>query len=166
MKKWLLRSALVVGLLTLTLGILYECATHVGRGWLRGAAFYQDRPTSYWRSAIEAWEDRFESAEAAQRYLRLQTGSTILLFQSPRPTVWARTRSWVGLETANDDEPPAILGAGYLRGPEGEPEPVLAELEADPAMRPYVAHARRQIQLQTDFELQLLPLRCTREPDK
>jgi hypothetical protein len=27
-------------------------------GWLRGEAFYQGRPTSYWRQEIQAWPDR------------------------------------------------------------------------------------------------------------
>lgn len=32
---------------------LYEADTYVGRGWLRGEAFFQGRPTSYWRGLIE-----------------------------------------------------------------------------------------------------------------
>lgn len=53
MKKWLRRILIAAVLVGLTLGILYECATHVGRGWLFGEAFYQGRPTSYWRVLVE-----------------------------------------------------------------------------------------------------------------
>jgi hypothetical protein len=40
----------------LTVAGLYESITHVGRGWLRGEAFYQGRPTSYWAEEIQQWE--------------------------------------------------------------------------------------------------------------
>ncbi len=48
-RTWLLLLA-VVGL---TFAGLYEHVTHAGRGWLRGEAFYQGRPTSYWRVLVE-----------------------------------------------------------------------------------------------------------------
>ena len=53
MKKWPRytgMAALVVGLLYFS---LFEASTHVVRGWLRGEAFYDGRPTSYWRALIE-----------------------------------------------------------------------------------------------------------------
>jgi hypothetical protein len=31
---------------------LYESVTGVGRAWWRGEAFYQYRPTSYWRQKL------------------------------------------------------------------------------------------------------------------
>src|SRR5260221_8805499 len=58
-RTWLLLLA-VVGL---TLAGLYESVTHVGRGWLRGEAFFQARPTSYWRIGIDEWVVDFESPE-------------------------------------------------------------------------------------------------------
>jgi hypothetical protein len=42
-----------VALVGLSSASLYEYTTHVGRGWLRGEAFYEGRPTSYWRHAIK-----------------------------------------------------------------------------------------------------------------
>jgi hypothetical protein len=54
MKKWLRRTLMAAALVGLTLGILYETATRVGRGWLCGEAFFHGRPTSYWRSVIAA----------------------------------------------------------------------------------------------------------------
>ncbi len=44
---------LLLAVIGLAMAGWYEHATHVGRGWLRGEAFYQGRPTSYWRVLIE-----------------------------------------------------------------------------------------------------------------
>jgi hypothetical protein len=58
-KRWR-RIALIVGLLiALTLGGLYEASTYVVRGWLRGEAFFEGRPTSYWRGRCDEWSERF-----------------------------------------------------------------------------------------------------------
>jgi len=54
MKKWLGFAAMSLLLVALAYGIVFEVSTHVGRGWLRGEAFYEGRPTSYWRSVVEA----------------------------------------------------------------------------------------------------------------
>jgi hypothetical protein len=53
-----------VALVGLTLGVLYEVATHVGRGWLRGEAFFEGRPTSYWASRCDEWLERFEDDDS------------------------------------------------------------------------------------------------------
>jgi hypothetical protein len=47
---------LFLGVAGLTFGVLYESATHVGRGWLRGEAFFDGRPTSYWAAELAQWE--------------------------------------------------------------------------------------------------------------
>ena len=65
MKKWLRRFLIAVALVGLILAILYECATHVGRGWLRGEAFFAGRPTSYWRYQIDVWVTNYESRNDA-----------------------------------------------------------------------------------------------------
>jgi hypothetical protein len=70
MKKWLRRILIAAALVALTLGILYELSTHVGRGWLRGEAFYEGRPTSYWRGRCDQWLSRYGSSEAAAAALR------------------------------------------------------------------------------------------------
>ena len=46
MKKWGRRILIAALLIGLTFGILYECATHVGRGWLFGEARSSPRPFS------------------------------------------------------------------------------------------------------------------------
>ena len=56
MRKWLRRGGVVVLLIGLTLGILFETSSHVVRGWLRGEAFYDGRPTSYWRIKLTPWK--------------------------------------------------------------------------------------------------------------
>jgi hypothetical protein len=58
MKKCLRRILIAVIVIGLTLAGLYEYATHVGRGWLRGEAFFDGRPTSWWRQELEQWEIR------------------------------------------------------------------------------------------------------------
>jgi len=63
-RTWLLLLA-VVGL---TFASLYESVTHVGRGWLRGEAFFDGRPTSYWVTRCDEWLERFESPEDATRW--------------------------------------------------------------------------------------------------
>lgn len=54
MKKWARRFAMISLVAALAIGVGYETSTHVLRGWLCGDAFYDGRPTSFWRSVIEA----------------------------------------------------------------------------------------------------------------
>src|SRR5258705_201896 len=49
-----------VAALALVAGVLYEASTHVARGWLRGEAFYDGRPTSYWRERCDEYIQRFD----------------------------------------------------------------------------------------------------------
>jgi hypothetical protein len=51
-RRWLLGTAF--GLVVLV--VAWFEPTHVIRGWLRGEAFYDGRPTSYWAAEIERWE--------------------------------------------------------------------------------------------------------------
>src|ERR1019366_7855340 len=76
MKKWLRRILIAALLVGLILVCLYEAATHVGRGWLRGEAFFDGRPTSYWRYQVDQWMARHNSPKAAEQALneiRLQS---------------------------------------------------------------------------------------------
>jgi hypothetical protein len=153
MKKWLRLGIIAVAVIGLATGGLYEYATHVGRGWLNGEATYQGRPTSYWRSSINGWVERFDTPFDADEYLRAQTwegliSSDAIILQQPRPTLWTRARGCVGLDALQvDNDPPAVLGG------DADAEPVLRELEADPAMRPLVERSRRQAQFRARTEL-------------
>jgi hypothetical protein len=145
MRKWLRRTVIAAILIGVGLAVLYEYATHVGRGWLSGEAFFQGRPTSYWCRAINGWVERFDTPHDAEEYLRansweglLTLTSNAIRFEQPRPTLWAKACGWVGQEPLQvDNDPPAILGGG------DEAEPVLRELEDDSAMQRFVERARR-----------------------
>ncbi len=65
MKKWIRRALIAALAVSVGYAVFYECVTHVGRGWLRDEAFYEGRPTSYWRSAIYDWVDRFDTPDDA-----------------------------------------------------------------------------------------------------
>ena len=54
-KRRLLRWSLI--LVTLAAFAVWLEPTRVVWGWLRGEAFYQGRPTSYWRSELSRWRN-------------------------------------------------------------------------------------------------------------
>jgi hypothetical protein len=140
MKKWSVRTLFALVLATLLGGIVYELETRVARGWLGGEAFFQGRPTSYWRAAIDRWAARFHPGDA----VKIMTpppewGGDMFAVTMPEPKGWDRVIAWA-------------QGDGYLQPLtvlSGDPgaEPVLAELESDAAMRPFVNAARRQADL-------------------
>ena len=78
MRKWLRRVVIVVVPGLLILAGLYEAATHVGRSWLSGEAFYEGRPTSWWRGRIDEWMERFDSADDGVRSIGLVAVSDVL----------------------------------------------------------------------------------------
>jgi hypothetical protein len=66
------------------------------------------------------------------------------------PTSWEHMCGSVGLPT-NDGEPPRILGAEFVALTDDNAEPVLSELEADPALQWYVAYSRQQRRLHANY---------------
>jgi hypothetical protein len=145
-KKWLRRTLIAAALIGVGLAILYEYGTHVGRGWLNDEAFFQDRPTSYWRSSINGWVERFDTPHDAEECMRGSTwegliSSEAIMFRMPRPTFLTQARGWVGLAPLPDDSYPPEVLAGHA-----DAEPVLRELEDDPAMKRFVERARRSHQ--------------------
>jgi hypothetical protein len=153
MKKWLrgtLLAALAAGLLS---GALYEYATHVGRGWLHGEAFFQGRPTSYWRSVIVDWVDRFDAPDLAVwyllNYISDDYGWAVPLPPPPppRPTAMTKLRGWTGdLALIPDDSRPPNVLLG-----DADAEPVLREMEDDPVLLPFVEGARDGAQRRATF---------------
>jgi hypothetical protein len=55
MRKRLRISVCVLAALAVALAIYFE-PTHCVRGWLWGDAFFQGRPTSWWRAELDWWE--------------------------------------------------------------------------------------------------------------
>jgi hypothetical protein len=62
---WLLGFVVLIGLIV---ACLYESTTHIGRGWLRGEAFYDGWPTSYWAQRCDEWLDRFDDKESLVQF--------------------------------------------------------------------------------------------------
>jgi hypothetical protein len=139
MKKWLRRILIAALLAGVALGILYEYATHVGRGWLNDEAFYQGRPTSYWRVRCDDWLERFVTPAEAGRWIPPGISVPIVAFDEmcvvmirPRPKTF-----WTGLtdrfRTADDrwqEDWPLNVLFGYPGS-----EPVLDELAQDEKYR-------------------------------
>jgi hypothetical protein len=129
----------------LTLASLYEAATHVGRGWLRGDALYQGRPTSYWRSRCDEWLERFDTVEDAAHWIppgisvpivddRGFTDMSLLRIRPRTQTFWTQVTD--RFRSADDrwqeDWPPRVL-FGYPGS-----EPVLEALAQEPKYRSIV----------------------------
>jgi hypothetical protein len=70
---------LLVALLGVALAVYFE-PSHCVRGWLRGEAFYDGRPTSYWRGVI-------------QSDLHIDPDT---YFKNQPPNWWGRCKNWVG----------------------------------------------------------------------
>ena len=60
-------AVFLIALAALLAGVAYDASTHVVRGWLRGEAFFDGRPTSYWCQEVDRWIDRHPSREEAER---------------------------------------------------------------------------------------------------
>jgi hypothetical protein len=136
--------------------------TRVVWGWLRGEAFYQGRPTSYWRDKCDEWIERFDDPD----FLTL---TTWLLpfevpadpglrkfgipedlpnvgggFRHPRETLWRRFvahfRSEDDLKRERGyDFAPRILWATP------DTEPVLLELQQEEKYRGLATLALRRV---------------------
>jgi hypothetical protein len=75
-KRRLMRWSLI--LLTFAAFAVGLEPTRVVWGWLRGEAFYQGRPTSWWRAELNRWEQQFwgggPNILPAIRWVRHRTG--------------------------------------------------------------------------------------------
>src|SRR6266702_323725 len=78
-KRWLIRRSVIF--ITLTAFAVWLEPTRVVWGWLRGEAFYQGRPTSYWRAEFDRWEK-------VVAYGKDATG------QERRAEHWSRYQDW------------------------------------------------------------------------
>jgi hypothetical protein len=57
-KRRLIRWSLILAILAAF--VVWLEPTRVVWGWVRGEAFYQGRPTSYWRAKCDDWIERFD----------------------------------------------------------------------------------------------------------
>jgi hypothetical protein len=138
MKRWLRVTKIAGLLIAMPLAGLYEASTHVVRGCVRGEAFYDGRPTSYWRGQIDAWVLRFDSPKDAESYVRFCTPISSTLPIGPPPTQWDRVCNVLHLHAlASGGESPEVLRT------DNSAEAVWQELENDEAYRMLVVHARR-----------------------
>ncbi len=157
MKKWGPRGSVVVVLIGLTLAGVYEYRTHVGRGWVRGEAFFDGRPTSYWSAQVNRWAKRFQAPEDAIQFMTIDP--TVIspnsgdnsaapwkdfgpVPQVPVPTLWDRVTGWFRPASKYDVPfPPEILSGSI------ETEPVLRELEHELALGCFVKQARKNAEV-------------------
>ncbi len=100
------------------------------RGKLWGEAFFDGRPTSYWRVRCDEWLERFDSPESAvfNLYPNIMAGGQFIRLREPRPrrqNVASRFYDWFSSaeQRERDAGPPSVLF-----GEEPESEPVLLEL--------------------------------------
>jgi hypothetical protein len=84
MKRWFRRIAIAAALILVVVGVWFESATRVGRGWLTGEPFYDGRPASYWANEIERWETQDPDWET-QRYVRRPTSPPWIERRLPAP---------------------------------------------------------------------------------
>jgi hypothetical protein len=153
-RRWLRLFLIAAVIGVLVVGVLYELATHVGRGWLQGEAFYQGRPTSFWRERCDEWISRFPDPTTANRYYVWGDvehpshseidGDLIMSPMAPPRTLWRRFSEpfMTGHDRMREEWPPDIL-LGYPGS-----EPVLQELAKDDRYR---ALAERSLRFAAEY---------------
>jgi hypothetical protein len=119
-KSRLMRWSLI--LVTLAAFAVWLEPTRVAWGWLRGEAFYQGRPTSYWAEQIRPWKSINIRAVIVSRQPGTQVHAKVGMTIQPESSAFRKWLSrWVELP-----EPawPSVLD-GYV-----DAEAVLNELNA------------------------------------
>jgi hypothetical protein len=95
MKRWSRRTLVAAALLAIVCAIVFEAATHVGRGWLGGEPFYRGRPASYWAAEIGCWTST-DPDWRTQTYVRRPVAPRCLGGLLPQP-------QWPGLLDGDRD---------------------------------------------------------------
>jgi hypothetical protein len=153
-RKWLRRTLIAMAALTLILGMLYEASTHVVRGWLRGEAFFEGRPTSYWRPRCDEWLERFDDDYSFQMMTwlipfeyaeapgirklglpKLDHEGQNWVWSNPKQTHWTRFRDSLRPKADLDKEAQFDFAPKILWGT-ADTQPVLEELAAEEKYRP------------------------------
>ena len=124
MRKWpLILIAAVEALLVLV--VVYCEPSYCVRGHLRGEAFFDDKPTSYWRQEIEQWDITF--VQVPKIYQRDGTMDWALSLSPRSPRWFTRVRDW--LIDRKPLDPFEFEERFYARAA----DPMLCELLGDPS---------------------------------
>ena len=111
---------LLAALIGVALAVYFE-PTHCVRGWLWGEAFYQGRPTSYWRGVVEHdLSLDVTSPVGIPAAIGIFDGG----IQQPTPTWWQRCKGWLGYGPRQLPSMSLVTAA--------DAQSVLEELAADP----------------------------------
>ena len=121
--RWLLVLAILAAF------VVWLEPTRIVWGWLRGEAFYDGRPTSYWRAEIARWQRGMINASGYSMHITYT-----------RQEHWVETK-WHSLTSRNHPAWPRILDG------DAAAQPVLHALTDDPAdsVRELVAEGLRRI---------------------
>jgi hypothetical protein len=144
----------------LAVAIWFE-PTYCVRGWLRGEAFFDGRPTSYWRERCDEWLDRFDDEDSIKVQtwllpfeipeepgLRRFSPADFLMPSSikmPRTTYWKQCRDLVTSKENLERE------SGYMHAPKilwatPETASVLEELASEERYRVLTDVALRRVE--------------------
>ncbi len=148
---------LLLALLGVALAVYFE-PSHCVRGWLWGEAFFDGRPTSYWRPRCDEWLERWDKAEDAVGWIPPGTSAPFIdqgflarswiVMPKPRraPTFWTELADHFRSddERLNPDWPPKVL-FGYPGA-----EPVLEELAKDARYEPVVKRSLQYAKIYRD----------------
>jgi hypothetical protein len=126
---------LLVLLLTVGIGVYFE-PTYCVRGWLHGEAFFEGRPTSYWRTVVE-------------RDLHIDSLAFEVSRQLPSSrSWWQRCKDWIGYEPRVDSSHQLLedAAAAILRELAADTTPQIAAfaqdvLDKDAPTNPIAHHA-------------------------
>jgi hypothetical protein len=117
MRKGIARAGALLLAALIVFATFYEFSTHVGRGWLRGEAFYDGRPTAFWRARVDHWLTQFVDPEDAVRCLIIINGADAVdgvpLLRPARHPVWGPVRELFQSAQARErewDTPKVLMG--------------------------------------------------------
>src|SRR5262245_56407002 len=151
-KRRLFRWSLI--LVTLGAFAVWLEPTRVVWGWLRGEAFYQRRPTSWWRHELTRWTLDDNDTDPSEPPWR-GTGRKFLEHSFSRSAtkweeLWAELSHWFHKRTIEDDVAVIAKVIREASGPpilHGDPAArcVLEELAKDDAIQQLVAFGLKRI---------------------
>ena len=124
--------------------------TRVVWGWLRGEAFYQGRPTSYWAERIRPWKVPDDWGVLEAQFDRDASKEQPRSRHSSQPDVQGRqrvhTRGWLAVELAPHEGPIRQWFQRWLRLPDIQWPTILnGDLDAAPVLTELLDHPERSV---------------------